>query len=157
MQFCNVFLIACLGKAYAAGCKSMTQRRIKRWKKTGVGNSMKRCNLPPTSEATVENIRRSHYQVALWLNSMSGILSPLRPTDFGWEQDGLVLKSRTVTQGITVAPDDILEMVRCGCVAKSDVLFCSCEAGPLCLNPLTKKAVEGDEDNDVDDEQYLES
>ena len=111
-EVCNsptVFLISCLGKAYA-GCKSMTQCRIKMWKKkTGAGTSMKLCNLPPTSEATVENIKRAHYQGALWLNSMSGILSPSRPTDFGWEQDGLALKPRTITQGTTMAPEDILD------------------------------------------------
>ena len=60
-------------------------------------------------------------------------------------------------------------MVRCGCEKSACkginskcsqigcTVFCSCEAGPLCLDPLTKKAVKGDEDNDVDDEQYLDS
>ena len=64
------------------------------WKmRTGAGTSLKLCNLPPTSEATTENIKRANYQVTVWLNSMSGLLSPLRPTDLGWEQDELSLEA----------------------------------------------------------------
>ena len=70
----------------------MTQYRIKMWKKKrGIGTAIKLYNLPPTSEASTENIKRAHYQDALWLNNMTDMLSPFRPRDIGCEQDGLAL------------------------------------------------------------------
>ena len=60
----------------------------------------------------------------------------------------------------------ILQMVQCGCEKSACkgsnckcsligcTVFCACEAGPLCLNPLTKRsdiADETDEEADVED------
>lgn len=168
----TAFLIACYGKTYA-DCKSMTECRLKMWKKkTGAGRSIKLSRLPPTTEATNENIKRAHYQVAHWLTAMTGIPPPLSPKDHGWEQDGSLLKPCPVTPGIKLAHDEILQMVRCGCeksackgaICKCSVIgctvFCACEAGPSCLNPLTKRSdisddeAEGNEgENEDDDEQ----
>ena len=71
-----------------------------------------------------------------------------------------VLKPRTVASGTKLAPDEILEMVRCGCdksacrgaICKCSLIgctvFCACEAGSLCLNPLTKRSDVEDEGDD---------
>ena len=164
----SAFLIACFGKTYA-DCKSMTECRLKMWKKkTGAGTSIKLSRLPPTTEATNENIKRAHYQVAHWLTAMSGIPPSLSPNNHGWERDGSVLKPCAVTPGTKLAHDEILQMVRCGCeksackgaLCKCSLIgctvFCACEAGPLCLNPLTKRSEVSDdgeaEHNDSDDE-----
>ena len=110
--------------------------------------------------------------MAHWLTAMTGIPPPLSPKDHGWEQDGSLLKPCAVTPGIKLAHDEILQMVRCGCeksackgaICKCSVIgctvFCACEAGPSCLNPLTKRSdisddeAEGNEgENEDDDEQ----
>lgn len=109
------FLTACYGKMYA-DCKSLTEYRLKMWKKkTGAGTSIKLSRLPPTTEAANENIKRAHYQVAHWLTAMSGVPPPLSPTDYGWEQDGSVLKPCTVTTVTKLTQDEILQLVHCGC------------------------------------------
>lgn len=41
-----------------------------------------------------------------------------------------------------------VEKVATGSVAEQDALFCACEGGPSCLNPLTRKFVM--EENDAD-------
>ena len=156
----TAFLIACFGKTYV-NCKSMTECRLKMWKKkTGAGTSIKLCSLPPTTEAATENIKRAHYQVANWLTAMSGVPPPLNAMDHGWERDDPLLKPRTVASGTKLAPDEILEMVRCGCdksackgaICKCSLIgctvFCACEAGSLCLNPLTKRSDVEDEGDD---------
>lgn len=162
----TAFLIACFGKTYS-DCKSMTECRLKMWKKkTGAGTSFKLCSLPPTTEAATENIRRAHFQVAQWLTAMSGVPPPLSPTDHGWELDRCVMKPRTITPGTKLAPDEILEMIRCGCQKSACkganckcsligcTMFCACEAGPLCLNPLTNRSdVADDSDNEADESQ----
>ena len=126
----------------------------------GAGTSIKLCSLPPTTEAATENIKRAHYQVANWLTAMSGVPPPLNAMDHGWERDGPLLKPRTVASGTMLAPDEILEMVRCGCdksacrgaICKCSLIgctvFCACEAGSLCLNPLTKRSDVEDEGDD---------
>ena len=43
--------------------------------------------LPSLRRIDLENIKRAHYQGALWLNRMSGMLPSLRRIDLGWEQD----------------------------------------------------------------------
>ena len=89
---------------------------MKMWKKkTGTGTAVKLCTLPPTSESCTVNIKRAHFQTALWKNSLTGKTPPLEAIDHGWEIDGSILKSRTVPPGTKLAPNEILEMVCCGC------------------------------------------
>ena len=79
-----------------------------------------------------------------------------------------VLKPCAVTPGTKLAHDEILQMVRCGCEKSACkgalckggpigcTVFCACEAGPLCLSPLTKRSEilhDGEaEHNDGDEE-----
>ena len=58
------FLIGCYGKTYATSCKTMTEARIKMWRKKISAGPVKLCEIPPTNESSGENIKRSHYQVA---------------------------------------------------------------------------------------------
>ena len=129
----------------------MTECRIKMWKKkTGTGTAIKMCTLPPTSEAGTENIKRVHYQTFHCKEWQSGKTSPLEAMDNGGESDGSILKPGTVPPGTKLAPNEILEMVCCGCEVShcqednrkceniGCTIFCACEARALCLNPLTK-------------------
>ena len=64
------FLLACYGKQYMT-CKSMTDARIKIWKKKFASGPVKLSEIPPTDEAAGENIKRAHHQVAHWKSTMT--------------------------------------------------------------------------------------
>ena len=112
--------------------------------------------LPATTEATNENIKRAHYQIAHWHTAITGVPPNLLATEFGWETcttaTGEILVPCTVPPNTKDAPDEIREMIHCGCESSrckgvackcnriGCTLFCNCEAGPNCLNTLTKKA-----------------
>ncbi len=65
-----------------------------------------------------------------------------------------------------MVPDEILQMVRCGCEKSACkgancrgsligcTVFCACEAGPLCLNSLTKRSDIADMDHDEGDDGH---
>ena len=55
--------IGCYGKQYMT-CKTMTEARIKVWRKKIASRVVKLCELPPTNEAAGENIKHAHNQVA---------------------------------------------------------------------------------------------
>ena len=38
-------------------------------------------SLPPTTQALEMNLRRAHYQAALWSNCVSGVMPTLNPCD----------------------------------------------------------------------------
>ena len=66
------FILVCYGKGFN-GCASMSEARIELWgKKTGIGAALKLCNLPPTTEAFTENVKRAHLQAAHWKASIKG-------------------------------------------------------------------------------------
>ena len=102
---------------------------------------------------------------------MSGMPPSLSPKDHGWEQNGSVLKPYAVTPETELAHEELLQMIRCGCersackrvVCKCSLIactvFCACEAGPLCLNPLNKTSeisddneAEGNDEGDDEDD-----
>ena len=115
---------------------------------------MKLSEIPPTNEAAGENIKRAHFQVAHWLTSLIGIPPDMNPLDYGYEfhstATGSILVPQPLPPGTKDSPDFIREMIHCGCDASqckgtnckcstiACTLFCKCEAGSTCLNPLTK-------------------
>ena len=66
-------------------------------------------SLPPTTEILVENIKRAHYQAAIWKNSDKLNPSPLDPCDYGWykDEDTRCLLPVMIPSGIKAAPSDI--------------------------------------------------
>lgn len=165
------FHIACYGKQYMA-CKTMTEARIKVWRKKIASGVVKLSELPPTNEAAGENIRRAHYQIAHWKTAVTGVPPDICPTDYGYETkltaSGSIVVPRTVPPGTKDAPDKVRDMIHCGCEVsecKGDIcrcrsigctIFCKCEAGPNCKNPLTKIHMEntdGTEQTEEADEE----
>ena len=114
MAAATKYLLACYGKKYIT-CTSFTACRIKVWKQKAAGTSVKLCTLPPTTEASTENIKRAHFQVAHMRTALSGTPLSLSANEFGWCTDssmrGNLLVPRAVPPHTKVAPDEVQEMI----------------------------------------------
>ena len=166
------FMCAAYGKE---SCASMIECRVKLWRsKTGKSgaSSVKLSSLPPTTSAFIENVHRCHFQVAIWKAALLESPPDMDPASFGWEYDHQrILVPQTVPPGTLSAPSYILELIRCNCKSSGCrtavcscskigcTIFCSCEGGEGCMNPLTKKQNEVQEDEstpeDKDEEEPL--
>ena len=76
---------------------------------------------------------------------------PNNPTRYGWELDHEhILQPRTVPSGTLSAPPEILQLIRCSCQTSAAcscsklrcTIFCACEGGQACENPLTQRSSE---------------
>lgn len=151
------FICAAYGKI-TQSCTSMTECRVKMWhSKTGKSgaSSVKLCSLPPTSDAFIENVHRGHLQVAVWKAALQESPPNMDPTKYGWELDHeRILQPRTVPSGTLSAPPEILQLIRCSCQTSRCrtaacscsklrcTIFCACEGGQACENPLTQRSSE---------------
>ena len=79
------FFIACYGRQYYNSCNDTTKNRVKVWRKKIKSRPVKLCDIAPTKEATAENIKRAHFQVAYWRAAVSGVPLKMKPTDFRYE------------------------------------------------------------------------
>ena len=77
------------------------------------------------------------------------------PTNYGWELDHeRILQPRTVSSGTLSAPPEILQLIRCNCQTSrcrtagcscsklGCTIFCACEGGEACENPITQHSSE---------------
>ena len=96
----------------------MTITRRKLW-----ADKVGRCNqtmpllssLSPTQEAFTENVKRAHLQTCIWRNALDGDPPNIDPCGIGWQNVSLneKLVAVTVPQGVTLAPPEILKIIRC--------------------------------------------
>ena len=88
-------------------------------------------SLPPTSAAAYEHSLRVYHQVQAWLEQ------DLDPTEWGWKiKEGCHVP---VTSQLPAAPEEILEIIHCGCKTGCKQHQCSCVrhgimCGPGCVN-----------------------
>lgn len=130
--------------AYISACygiwktNDITHTRVLVWGKTNGKGNMSTPNLaalPPTNESFIENVKRAHFQAALWRN-LDGHLPPeFDPVKFGWKKDtpNRSLSPTTVPEGCKPAPAYILEMIKCGCKGENpcNTKKCSCRVHGL--------------------------
>ena len=106
----------------------MSDIRYKVWlAKTGrktMTSTPKLQTLQPTSESFIEHVKRAHYQAYIWRSSMEQNFVALDPDTVGWVRDEKTksLLPKTLPQGMAAAPNEILEMIHCGCSTEP---FCS--------------------------------
>ena len=161
------FMLSCYGHPE---CDSMTAARQKMWStkvSRNIGAAPKLQSLPPTNEAFRENVARAHLQVAIWRQSLQLNPPDMDPLAHGWtRRDGSTsLIPATVADNVTLAPDEILKMIKCSC--DSDMpckskrcgchnanmactAFCACQGGDGCFSQNTREHIQA-EDADEDD------
>ena len=101
--------------------------------------------LPPTQGAVHEHIRRAHLQCSVWQQVLIACPSILEPTKLGWSQKTAVEELTPVLTRVPLAPESVLEMVKCGCVKSFCSGHCSCKNNNLPCTELC--ACEADPDN----------
>ena len=127
---------------------SMTEARIKVWTerigRKAASKVPKLCFLPPTTEAFLLNVRRAHFQCAIWRRALMHEPPNLYLAEYGWFKDEVTKSLQLVMLLPTKlpAPDYILKLVccscssaqpchssRCGCVAANlaCTTFCHCQ------------------------------
>ena len=162
----TAFMCMCYNVSNAT---TMTDARIKVWlSKTGRKSASKvpkLCSLPPTMEVFQENVKRAHFQCAIWKRALQ---EPphLDPTQYGWSRDEQTKSLQPVMFPLTQLPppDYVLKLVccsyasetpcntsKCGCVAANltCTAFCHCEGSSICKNEQTKAVEESESDDDV--------
>ena len=119
----------------------------------------KLATLPPTTEAFRENVLRAHITVVNWMKAIENEPSELLPTEHGWVKDDTnkTLVPKTVPEGVCLAPNEILKLIRCGCESATAcksrncgctgkgipcTIFCACGGGLGCNNPHNKPVTE---------------
>jgi len=123
-------------------------------------------SLPPTDKSAIEHVKRARFQVLIWRAADQNNPPASNLSMFGWkiEEDIPV-----PVHGTVVAPNELLELVACGCksvppcsrancscqsAGVSCTLYCKCKAKEHCVNVHTKKtehAVVTDEEEELDE------
>ena len=88
----------------------------------------------PTIDAIQQHLKRVYLQVQDWLH---GDQVTMDPSEWGWmrkKDDTLVPVQMTQKP----APDDILELIFCGCAGNCDRMSCSCRKHGLPCNVACK-------------------
>lgn len=148
----------------------MTDARVKAWTtRTGrktASKTPKLCSLPPTTEAFKENVKRAHYQCAIWRRALQDPPN-IDPTEYGWVKDKETrsLQPVTLPPSRQPAPDYILKLVCCSCASETPchskacgcvaanlacTTFCLCQGSAICNNEQTK-VDDSDDDEETQD------
>ena len=71
--------------------------------------------LPSTTEAFIENVKRSHLQKGTWKAALSLDPPALDPVEYGYvrHEPSKTLLPTTVPEGVTLAPDEIMTLIKC--------------------------------------------
>ena len=162
---CSKFISACYGiEKYS----SMAKARFNLWHKKLTNKTAPQLkSLPATVEVLTENIKRAHYQTAIWKYSDQQNPPPLDPCDYGWykDDDTRCLLPVMIPTGVKAAPPEVLKLIRCNCSSDSPCSpssrcscskaqmscseFCNCYDGEthICCNRWT--AVDGGADDEA--------
>ena len=95
-------------------------------------------SLPPTKEAFAENVKRAHLQACVWAAADKSGPPPMPAEKFGYFKDlqSKTLKPVLLPEGVAMAPDFVLNLVKCNCQAVTNTCTtkrCRCkQAGMNC-------------------------
>ena len=126
------FVARCCG---SASSESLSATRYEVWisktSKRKVTGAPKLKSLPPTSEAFEQNVRRTHFQVSVWKAAFEKYPPELAPTNFGWVKDeaSISLLPVTISEGVALAPMDVLKVIRCGFATDQPCATARCMCG----------------------------
>ena len=81
-----------------------------------------------TTEAFDMNVRRAHIQTAIWKSACEAEPPKLDPTVYGWKRDDISKSLELVhlPTNVALAPQDVLEIIHCGCLSEKPCLTAQC-------------------------------
>ena len=130
------FIVSCYGIKTA---KTMSEARLYAWS-SKAGKSVVTCPkleaLPPTTEAFLENVKRGHLQACVWSSADRGEPPDMSPEKFGFMKDQKTnsLKPVLLPVGVALAPDYVLNLIKCNCQAMESACSsrrCKCRAAGM--------------------------
>ena len=145
---------------------TMTEARIKVWTaRTGrkqASKVPKLCSLPPTSEVFEQNVKRAHFQCAIWRKALQEPPN-LDPAEYGWfkDEETKSLQPIMLPPSRPPAPEYILKLVCCSCASEKPchssrcgyvaanlacTTFCHCQGSSVCNNERNIMTEELEED-----------
>ena len=152
-------------------CDTMNKLRYKCWLKM-IGNAKTLCppleNLSPTDAGFVEHVKRAIYQLMVWENADKGNTVSVDATEWGWHYIDNQLMPTMTPVNIEIAPDFVLNLIKCGCKALADrckTKRCSCASNSLLCTKFCNcglddikcsRSQEVDLDSNEVNETYLE-
>lgn len=86
-----------------------------------------------TVDAIQQHLKRVYFQVQHWLH---GDQLTMDPTEWGWRKEGDTLVPVEMTQ--KTAPNNIMELIFCGCAGDCKLKTCSCRKRVLPCNVACK-------------------
>lgn len=128
------FIAACYG---VEKCASIAAARYALWNKKLTNKTAPLLkSLPATLEVLTENIKRAHYQTAIWKHSHLQSPPTLNPIDYGWfkESNSSCLLPVMIPTGVRAAPAEVLKLIRCTCSSDSPcgpTSRCSCSKAQM--------------------------
>ena len=121
------------------------------WTQHQTGNQ----KIAPTQGSLYEHIRRAHYQCLIWRQALISHPNIVSPCELGWSTSDTSGFFPKLTS-IPLAPDSILQLVRCKCSKSQCNGRCSCRENKMPCTELCncdpdgcKNLVDG---HDVSDE-----
>ena len=127
--------------------------------------------LPPKNEAYEEHVYRAHLQTAVWKAALDADPPSINPVHYGWSLESSdTLLSVALPRDVSPALDDVLKLIRCGCLSSrpcstcrcsssaaqlSCSMFCACHDNNECNNDYTRTAASTVDDEDTADEKYM--
>ena len=70
--------------------------------------------LPPTKAALIQAIKRAHFQRNVWYNDTVANPNTPSPSEYGWREEAGGFSPVMTTMDL--APEAILQLVKCGCI-----------------------------------------
>ena len=132
-----------ISDCYGFQSNSMTDCRIQSWyQKTSKARKTAPLlqTLPPTDEAFKENVKRAILQIRQWYATMEP--NPPDVNLYGRLKDTVnrILVAVSLPEGVSPAPDEILNMLKCGCSSTSpcSTKRCSCSSAQVSCSILCK-------------------
>ena len=138
---CCKFISACYG---AEKYSTITNARFILWNKKLTNKTAPLLkSLPATIEVLTENIKRAHYQAAIWKHSDKQNPPSLDPCEYGWYKDENTQSLLPVMMptGIKAAPPEVLKLIRCNCSSEapcSPSSRCSCSKAQMSCSEFCK-------------------
>ena len=94
--------------------------------------------LPPTQGSLHEHIRRAHFQCTIWRQALIPQPTVVAPTELGWSISDTSGQFVPKLSSIPLAPDSILQLVRCKCTKSQCSGRCSCRENQMPCTELCK-------------------
>ena len=98
----------------------MSEIRYKVWATKfarSIATAPKIQSLPPSTAAFTENVKRAHLQTSIWKAALSPDPPQIDPLNYGYirHEPSKSLLPTTVPNGVALAPDAIMTLIRCNC------------------------------------------